>query len=125
MRTASVFDHSDELLARLQHGPGEEARQELAATPDGPPPSRWTLRAIRATFAWLHDYTWLAALFEAAGRLQRFRVEDLRSLLSEAQAARWDGVKNEVASEMRLQRHRASADAKLLQSTLKRVREAG
>jgi transposase len=53
----SVFDRTDELLERLQHGPGEEARQELAATPDGPPPSRWTLRGIRATFAWLHDYT--------------------------------------------------------------------
>ena len=53
----SVFDRTDELLARLQHGPGEEARQELAATPDGPPPSRWTLRGIRATFAGLHDYT--------------------------------------------------------------------
>ena len=57
VRTASVFDRSDELLARLQQGPGEEARQELAATPDGPPPSRWTLRGIRATFAWLHNYT--------------------------------------------------------------------
>ena len=52
-----VFDHSDELIERLQHAPGEEARQELAATPDGPAPSRWTLRGIRATFPWLKDYT--------------------------------------------------------------------
>ena len=41
----------------MQQAPGEEARQALAPTPDGPPPSRWTLRAIRATFAWLQDYT--------------------------------------------------------------------
>lgn len=42
---------------RLQHAPGEEARLELAPTSDGPPPSRWTLRGIRATFPWLKDYT--------------------------------------------------------------------
>jgi len=52
-----VFDHSDELIARLQHAPGEEARQEVAPTADGPAPSRWTLRGIRATFPWLKDYT--------------------------------------------------------------------
>src|SRR6187431_2239892 len=51
------FDHSDELITRLQHAPGEQARQELAATPDGPTPSRWTLRGIRATFPWLKNYT--------------------------------------------------------------------
>ena len=52
-----VFDRSDELLERLQQAPGEEARRELVPTEDGPPPSRWTLRSIRATFAWLKDYT--------------------------------------------------------------------
>jgi len=41
----------------LQHAPGEEARQELAPTADGPPPSRWTLRGVRASFPWLKDYT--------------------------------------------------------------------
>jgi transposase len=29
----------------------------VAPTADGPPPSRWTLRGIRATFPWLSDYT--------------------------------------------------------------------
>jgi hypothetical protein len=55
--TASVFDRSDELRDRLRHSPGEEARQELAPTPDGPPPSRWTVRGIRATFPWRRAYT--------------------------------------------------------------------
>jgi hypothetical protein len=45
------------LLVRLQQAPGEEARQELAPTPDGPAPSRWTLRGVRASFPWLKDYT--------------------------------------------------------------------
>ena len=52
-----VFDHSDELIERLQYAPGEEARQELARSPNGPAPSRWTLRGIRATFPWLKHYT--------------------------------------------------------------------
>jgi len=52
-----VFDRSAELVERLQHAPGEEARTELAPTADGPAPSRWTLRGIRATFPWLKDYT--------------------------------------------------------------------
>ena len=52
-----VFDRRDELLERLQQAPGEEARQALAPTPDGPAPSRWTLRGVRATFAWLQGYS--------------------------------------------------------------------
>ena len=52
-----VFDHTDELIERLQHAPGEEARQAVAPTAKGPAPSRWTLRAVRATFPWLKDYT--------------------------------------------------------------------
>jgi len=41
----------------LRQAPGEPARRELAPTPNGSPPSRWTLRGIRATFDWLADYT--------------------------------------------------------------------
>ncbi len=51
------FDRTEELVDRLQHAPGEPARQELAPTADGPAPSRWTLRGVRATFPWLQDYT--------------------------------------------------------------------
>ncbi len=52
-----VFDRREELEARLRQGPGEEARREAAVTWDGPPPSRWRLRTIRATFSWLEGYT--------------------------------------------------------------------
>jgi hypothetical protein len=45
------------LADRLRQAPGEEARRESAPTPNGPPPSRWTLRGIRATFDWLGEYT--------------------------------------------------------------------
>lgn len=52
-----LFDRTDELRKRLRHAPGEEARLALAATPDGPPPSRWSLRAVQASFPWLKDYS--------------------------------------------------------------------
>jgi hypothetical protein len=50
-------DLKQQLQERLHQGPGEEARQQAAATPQGPPPSRWTLDTIRATFDWLRDYS--------------------------------------------------------------------
>lgn len=39
------------VVERLRQGPGDEARRAVAATPDGPPPSRWSLRTLRASFA--------------------------------------------------------------------------
>ena len=48
-RIGGPFDRTDELQERLQQVPGEDAQQALAATENGPPPSRWSLRAIRAT----------------------------------------------------------------------------
>jgi hypothetical protein len=44
-------------MHRLHQGPGKEAQQETAVTVAGPPPSRWTLTTIRATFASIRDYT--------------------------------------------------------------------
>jgi hypothetical protein len=71
---------------------------------------------------WAHDYAWLGVLFEAAGLNPSFRLENLRLLLSEREAAFWAIVKQQVTTEMRLQRHRASSDAKILQHTLIRLR---
>jgi len=72
---------------------------------------------------WNHDYTWLALLFDAAGQQPRFRLENLRALLQEDEAERWHAVKRQIAGERGAQRHRASADARLLQLTLQRVRQ--
>ena len=72
---------------------------------------------------WAHDHPWLALLFEAAQMTPSFRLENLRMLLSEREAAYWDVLKRQVTQEMRLQRHRASSEAKVLQRTLMRLRE--
>jgi hypothetical protein len=68
--------------------------------------------------AWAHDYTWLNRLYEAADRSPSFKLDNLRALLTDAEAARWHEVKREVAASMSLERHRASADARVLQQTL-------
>jgi len=71
---------------------------------------------------WAHDYVWLNVLFEAAGLTPSFKLDNLRALLTEQEAAFWGVVKKQVTTEMRLPRHRASSDAKILQSTLMRLR---
>jgi hypothetical protein len=72
--------------------------------------------------AWYHDFTWLSRLFHAAGCDQTFRLEDIRTLLNEAQAEHWHLTKLQIQAELGLPRHRASNDAKILQATLARVR---
>jgi hypothetical protein len=71
---------------------------------------------------WANDYSWLGALFDAADMSPMFKLENLRRLLSEEEANRWHDVKSQVTRECGLQRHRASADARLLQLTLLRLR---
>lgn len=51
-----------------------------------------------------------------------FKLDNLRALLTDREASSWAIVKEQVATEMRLQRHRASSDAKLQQQTLVRLR---
>jgi DDE superfamily endonuclease len=56
------------VLERLRHGPGRAAQRAVAATSAGPPPSRWTLRALRATFSRWHGLT-LPGVWRALRRL--------------------------------------------------------
>ena len=65
---------------------------------------------------------WLGMLFAAARLAPSFRLEDLRMLLSDTEAAFWGILKQQIATEMGLQRHRASSDARILQRTLMRLR---
>jgi hypothetical protein len=73
---------------------------------------------------WAHDYAWLGLLFDAAGLRPAFRLEHLRRLMSDDQAARWHAVLAAVRGESQLARHRASADARVLQAALLRLAPA-
>ncbi len=71
--------------------------------------------------AWGNDYAWLAKLFDVAALPMLFKLESSRKLLDDTQAARWAGVKEQVVADLKMARHRASADAKVLQLTLLRI----
>lgn len=71
--------------------------------------------------AWGNDQSWLALLFDRAERVQAFRLEALRVLLSETQLSLWAATKQSVARDMALGRHRASNDARILQQTYLRT----
>ena len=75
---------------------------------------------------WAHDYAWLAALYEAAGRRPAFRLEHVARLLDSAQSELLDSTRQAVWAGAQGERHRASADARLLQQSLALVlRPAG
>lgn len=71
---------------------------------------------------WAHDYPWLGALYEEAEMAPSFKLDSLRSLLSEREALDWQATRALMSHSMVGERHRASADARLLQSTLVRLR---
>ncbi len=72
---------------------------------------------------WANDFSWVGALFDAVDMSPSFKLDNLRALLDDQQADLWHTVKAQISSERGVQRHRASADARLLQLTLQRLRQ--
>lgn len=72
--------------------------------------------------AWCHDISWLGKLFDLIQVPQLFRLDSLRTLMSEEQVAQWHPTKDAVIEELNLDRHRASWDALIIQETFKRTR---
>jgi hypothetical protein len=73
--------------------------------------------------AWGNDSSWLGLLFDEANMPMRFRMDSIRSLLTEEQTALWHDTKEKVIESISLKRHRASADAAILQKTFSLVIE--
>ena len=112
--TAAERVHHISRQAALQHGkPAADVARLLNQRLDG--------QTVYSD-GWAHDYPWLGSLFEAAGLTPTFKLDNLRALLSDQEANHWHVVKRQVSRELHLERHRASADAKLLQMTLLRLR---
>jgi hypothetical protein len=74
---------------------------------------------------WMNDYSWLGRLYDEVEMTPTFKVENLRTLLSEEEAALWHPTKQAVLAETPQNRHRASIDARVIQETVSRVRAAG
>lgn len=66
--------------------------------------------------AWGVDSSWLALLHATCGVPALYKIDALTRLLSEAQQNAWAELKHSARSQLRLDRHRASADALVLQT---------
>ena len=69
---------------------------------------------------WVVDQPWLTSLFSSAHIEQQFHLSDLQYILKEPQMAIWHDVKHRVEQDLNMHRHRASADAKIIQQTYQR-----
>jgi len=67
--------------------------------------------------AWGNDQSWLSYLFYTANLPQKFKLESIVALLTEAQMEKWHDTKRKIMAISEEQRHRASNDAKLIQLT--------
>ena len=47
---------------------------------------------------WAHDYVWLSVLFDAAGLTPAFKLDNLRVLLTDKEAAFWAIVKKQITT---------------------------
>ncbi len=69
------------------------------------------------TDGWVVDEPWIIRLFDAAKVRRRFRIYDIQTIMSEPQMDRWHSVKKQVMKQLKLSRHRASNDARIIQET--------
>lgn len=69
------------------------------------------------TDGWGQDYVWLASLFESAQIVQKFTLADLYEIIDDDQLPDWNATKQQIIQELRVARHRASSDARVLQLT--------
>ena len=69
------------------------------------------------TDGWGQDYVWLACLFESAQIVPKFKLVDLYEIIDDDQLPNWNATKEQVVKELRVARHRASSDARVLQLT--------
>lgn len=74
------------------------------------------------TDGWAVDKPWITRLFTEAGIRQTFFVSPLERILTEPQMNIWHTTKEKVIAGLDLTRHRASADAFIIQETFVRTR---
>ncbi|MFC6441379.1 hypothetical protein [Bowmanella sp. JS7-9] len=66
---------------------------------------------------WVVDNPWLIKLYEACGMQPTFTFSALEMVLSEPQMVVWHAIKQDLTERWPQARHRASADADLIQNT--------
>ena len=71
--------------------------------------------------AWTFDSFWLHRLYKANHSKPRFQLDSISSLLNEDQVAHWQDCHHRVIQDLKLVRHRAANDARILHETWKRL----
>ncbi len=123
IRPAPTWTHWDPQAERVHHITQETVMRHGREVTEVATQLNERLRGLTLySGGWARDCVGLGALFAAAGMTPSFKLDDLRTLLTDQEAAFWNVVKQQITTEMRLQRHRASSDAKILQRTLMRLR---
>jgi hypothetical protein len=112
-------EHLHGLTRELLHAHGRPVTEIAAQLNDG------LAGADVYCDGWAHDYTWLAVLFDAAGRRPLFRLRHIHDLLGPDALARWDPTCTAVRAAHPVRRHRASHDARVLQRALALLLETG
>ena len=73
--------------------------------------------------AWVVDKPWVETLFQACNLQPTFDISPIEAIQTECQYENWDSVRQSMIAELGMQRHRASADAFLIQVIYMRTRE--
>ncbi len=71
---------------------------------------------------WVLDQPWLTKLFEKAKIRQTFNLQDMMYTLGEDDYDKLYKTKQEVIADTKIERHRASNDARILQMAYKKIR---
>ncbi len=71
--------------------------------------------------AWTFDSFWLHRLFKANKSKPAFQLDSISSLLNDEQVAQWQDCHRQVIHDLRLERHRAANDARILHETWRRL----
>ncbi len=126
IRPEPEWNHWDDGAQKLHHISRELVLARGVPVPDVARTLNVELRGQTVySDGWANDYSWLGVLFDVAEITPHFKLENLRSLLKEEEADCWHEVKAQIQQELGTLRHRASADARLLQLTWLRLRESG
>jgi hypothetical protein len=72
---------------------------------------------------WVVDKPWLTQLFQKSGAKPKFSLSALEMILKEPQMEIWAQTKAQVMQDLALTRHRASADARIIQETYARTQQ--
>jgi hypothetical protein len=123
IRRAPHWTHWDPEAEQLHHiTPEQLARHGKPPTEVATILNQLLHNRVVYSDGWANDYSWLALLFDEAAMTPAFKLENLRKMLDESEVALWHPTREQLRVEAPHARHRASADALAIQTTVARIK---